>query len=299
MQKPRDSIRHGAACVCVPRLSSLLLFVTQCDASLPLLRLGTSADRLWPLTYCRAPRFHPVDLRPRRHVLAIFIDWAQQATFSGSFHSQHRDYISPGFRQIHPKDGGIHTAARSHAGVHRPTAPIRTSSQPIMSPSRGENPHVSDSYSMFYEFYSSSEDPWFPTSVIQPAQSLPHSRSSAYAYNTGSRGFQEFRSPPVPSDCDTALDSGYGGSRTTYSGIESVTSVNDNDGYTEGGFLDPQTADQLIGMGSLNLASAAAPMYKAQAMASSPAANAKLHHCDVCGANVKTKSELKYVWHKQ
>lgn len=151
---------------------------------------------------------------------------------------------------------------------------------------------------MFYEFYSGSDDPWFPAGVIQPAQSLPQSRSSTYAYNTGSRGFQDFRSPPVPSDCDTALDSGYGGSRTTYSAIESVTSVHENDGYTEGGFLEPQAADQLINIGNLNLASAAAPIYKAPVMmASRPAANAKLHHCDVCGADVKTKSDLKYVWH--
>lgn len=164
-----------------------------------------------------------------------------------------------------------------------------------MSPSRGENPQVPEPYSMFYEFYSGSDDPWFPASVIQPAQSLNPSRSSTYAYNTGSR-FQDFRSPPVPSDCDTALDSGYGGSRTTYSAIESVTSVNENDRYTEAGFLDTQTAEQLIGIGDLNLTSTAS-MYKTPVMASRQSANSKLHHCNVCGANVKTKSELKYVWH--
>ncbi|KAL9476629.1 hypothetical protein ACSS6W_006470 [Trichoderma asperelloides] len=160
-----------------------------------------------------------------------------------------------------------------------------------MSPSRGENPQVPEPYSMFYEFYSGSDDPWFPASVIQPAQSLNPSRSSTYAYNTGSR-FQDFRSPPVPSDCDTALDSGYGGSRTTYSAIESVTSVNENDRYTEAGFLDTQTAEQLIGIGDLNLTSTAS-MYKTPVMASRQSANSKLHHCNVCGANVKTKSELK------
>lgn len=100
----------------------------------------------------------------------------------------------------------------------------------------------------------------------------------------------------MPSDCDTALDSGYGGSRTTYSAIESVTSVNENDRYTEAGFLDTQTAEQLIGIGDLNLTSTAS-MYKTPVMASRQSANSKLHHCNVCGANVKTKSELKYVWH--
>ncbi|KAL7918824.1 hypothetical protein ACQKWADRAFT_230801 [Trichoderma austrokoningii] len=164
-----------------------------------------------------------------------------------------------------------------------------------MSPSRGENPHVSTSYGTLYEFCSGLDDPWYPPGVIQPAQSLPHSHSSAYAYNTASCGFQDFRSPPVPSDCDTALDSGYGGSRTTYSAIESVASFNDNDGYTESAFLDPHTTDQLMGMGNLNLAAAGAPMYKAQVMASSPA---KLHHCDACGANVKTKSELRKHHHR-
>lgn len=138
---------------------------------------------------------------------------------------------------------------------------------------------------MFLEFCSGSDDPW---------SGLTQSRTSAFAYNTGSRGFQDFRSPPVPSDCDTALDSGYGGSRTIYSAIESVTSVNENDRYTEAGFLESQTADQLIGIGGLNL-TAMAPAYKTTpVMASRQAVNAKLR-CDGCGANVKTKSELKYV----
>ncbi|EHK45134.1 hypothetical protein TRIATDRAFT_318671 [Trichoderma atroviride IMI 206040] len=149
-----------------------------------------------------------------------------------------------------------------------------------MIPSRGENPLVSYSDTMFYAFYSGSDDPWVPAGVIQPAQALTPSRSSAYAYNPGLRGFQDFRGPPVPSDCETALDSGYGGSRTIYSANESGTSVNEGDGYTEGGFHDIQATDQPIDIGSLNLSPAAA-------------ASAKLLHCDACGANVKTKSELK------
>lgn len=164
-----------------------------------------------------------------------------------------------------------------------------------MSPSRGENPLVPDSYSMFYEFYSGSDDPWVPAGVINPAQSLTPSHSSAYVYNTGLRSFQNFRSPPAPSDCDTTLDSGYGGSRTIYSAIESVTSVNENDGYTEGGFHEPQAPDQPIDIGNLNLSPATGSMYKASVVPSRPVANTKFLHCNVCGANVKTKSELKYV----
>lgn len=150
---------------------------------------------------------------------------------------------------------------------------------------------------MIYDFYAQSDGPWVPLSVNQPAQSLAQSHSPTYAYNTGSRVFHDFRSPAVPSECGTAQDdSGYGGSRTTYSGIESVTSVNENDRYMEAGFLEVQPADQLIGMGDLNL-SPATPMYKAPVVVSRQSANTKPHHCDVCGADVKTKSELKYVWH--
>ncbi|KAL6906943.1 hypothetical protein GGI43DRAFT_431140 [Trichoderma evansii] len=162
-----------------------------------------------------------------------------------------------------------------------------------MSPSRGDHFQVPESYSMIYDFYAQSDGPWVPLSVNQPAQSLTQSHSATYAYNPGSRGFHEFRSPVVPSECGTAQDdSGYGGSRTTYSAIESVTSVNENDRYMEAGFLEVQPADQLIGMGDLNLSSAT-PVYKAPVVVSRQSANAKPHHCDVCGANVKTKSELK------
>jgi hypothetical protein len=149
---------------------------------------------------------------------------------------------------------------------------------------------------MFYAFYSGSDDPWVPAGVIQPAQSLVQSRPSTYAFNTELR-YQDFRSPAVLSDCDTALDSGYGGSRPTYSTIESVTSVHENDAYTEGGFMESRAAEQPLDMGSLNISSAATPMYKASVAPSRPAANAKLLRCDVCKAHVKTKSELKYVWH--
>jgi hypothetical protein len=143
---------------------------------------------------------------------------------------------------------------------------------------------------IFYQFYSASDDPWFPAGVIQPALTQP--RSSAPTYTNGSRGFHDFRSPALPSECDTAPeDSGYGGSRPTYSIVESVASVNENDRCTDTGFLETQTAEQLIGIGDLNITSAT-PIYKAP-----EATNAKLHHCDLCGANVKTKSELKYVWH--
>ncbi|KAM0246268.1 hypothetical protein ACHAQJ_010287 [Trichoderma viride] len=172
-----------------------------------------------------------------------------------------------------------------------------------MSRSRGygsgprDSSHIPEPY-IFYQFYSASDDPWFPASVIQPAQTLTQPRSSTSAYNHGSRGFHDFRSPALPSECDTAPeDSGYGGSRPTYSIVESVASVNENDRCAEAGFLETQTAEQLIGIGDLNITSAA-PMYKAPGMASHQATNAKLHRCEQCGVNLKTKSELKKHSHR-
>lgn len=142
-----------------------------------------------------------------------------------------------------------------------------------------------------YQFYSASDGPWFPASVIQPAETL-NTQSRPSAYNSGTRGFQGYRSTGLPSECGTAPeDSGYGGTRSTYSIVESVTSITENDRCTETGYLETQTAEQLIG--DLNINSAV-PIYQPSQMPHHQTSHIE-YRCDQCETTVKTKSELKYV----
>ncbi|KAL7942152.1 hypothetical protein V8C42DRAFT_360250 [Trichoderma barbatum] len=151
-----------------------------------------------------------------------------------------------------------------------------------------DNPRFSESYPIF-QFYSESDGPWLPAGVIQPAAALTSlSRPSAYS---GARGFDGYRSPGLPSECGTAPeDSGYGGTRSTYSIVESVTSIAENDRCTGAGYLETQSTEQLINDLNIN---ATVPIYQPPQMP-----HAQEFHCDECGASVKTKSELKKHSHR-
>ncbi|PTB69749.1 hypothetical protein BBK36DRAFT_1188342 [Trichoderma citrinoviride] len=139
-----------------------------------------------------------------------------------------------------------------------------------------------------YQFYSASDGPWIPNGVIQPTATLNLS-SHPPTYNTGARSFQGYRSTGLPSECGTAAeDSGYGGTRSTYSLVESAASIAENDRGTETGYLGRQSAEQLFN--GLNI-SPAIPTYPP------PIPYSQNHHveyrCDQCDAAVKTRSELK------
>ncbi|RFU72917.1 c2h2 type zinc finger domain-containing [Trichoderma arundinaceum] len=160
----------------------------------------------------------------------------------------------------------------------------------MYGPGARDSPRFPEPYNLF-QFYSAEDGPWIPLSVIQPADTLSSKpRPSAPVYNGGSGAFQDYRSTGLPSECDTAPeDSGYGGSRPTYSIVESVASINDNDRCTETGYLETQTTEQLIG--DLNLSSTT-PIFKASEMTNQQDHDAK-YRCDQCDAFVKTKSELR------
>ncbi|KAL7799045.1 hypothetical protein V8C37DRAFT_398882 [Trichoderma ceciliae] len=164
----------------------------------------------------------------------------------------------------------------------------------------GSNPRDSSQIPEQYnlsQFYSDSDGPWFPVSVIQPAETLKsQSRTSTSAFNNGPRDFQDYRSTGLPSECDTVPgDSGYGGSRSTYSIVESFASLNENDRCTDTTYLETQTAEQLIGDLRIN---SAVPVHKAPEATYHQARNVKPHRCEQCYAAFKTKSELKKHMHR-
>ncbi|KAH6609589.1 hypothetical protein Trco_002935 [Trichoderma cornu-damae] len=185
-------------------------------------------------------------------------------------------------------------AVRGHASEVHPPAALSASLVSSLGMDRlprdsrlyGSDPRdssrIPEPYNI-YQFYSASDGPWFPVSVIQPAQTLQsHALPSASAYDSGTHGFQEYRSAGLPSECDTTLgDSGYGGSRPTCSIVESVASIGGNDGSTETGHLATQAVEHLIGDLSIQ---SGEPYHQAP--------DAK-YHCYQCNASLKTKSELK------
>ncbi|KAL6878779.1 hypothetical protein J3F83DRAFT_255888 [Trichoderma novae-zelandiae] len=146
-----------------------------------------------------------------------------------------------------------------------------------------------------YQFYSASDGPWIPNGVIQPAATL-NSSSRPSTFDTGARSFQGYRSAGLPSECGTAAeDSGYGGTRSTYSLLESAASIAENDRCTESGFLEAQTAEQLIGDLSI---SSTIPIYPPPIPY--PQNPHVEYRCDYlhCNAVLKTKSELKKHRHR-
>ncbi|KAL6873316.1 hypothetical protein HDV57DRAFT_511245 [Trichoderma longibrachiatum] len=144
-----------------------------------------------------------------------------------------------------------------------------------------------------YAFYSASDGPWIPNAAIPPAATLNQS-SRPPAFSSGARGFQGYRSVGLPSECGTGPeDSGYGGTRSTYSLVESAASIAENDRCTETGYLETQTAEQLIG--DLNISSAI-PIYQ-QPMPYSQSPPVE-YRCDQCDAVLKTRSELKKHRHR-
>ncbi|KAL7914874.1 hypothetical protein GGI35DRAFT_162364 [Trichoderma velutinum] len=147
-----------------------------------------------------------------------------------------------------------------------------------------DSPRFTEPYNLF-QFYSNSDGPWIPQGVIQPAETL-NSSSRSSAYNSGARSFHDYRSTGLPSECGTAPDdSGYGGSRSTYSFAESVA---ENDRCAENAYLDT-TAEQLISDLNINTA---VPMYPPSQMQHHQASPVEFR-CNHCGASCKTKSELK------
>ncbi|EHK26284.1 uncharacterized protein TRIVIDRAFT_63605 [Trichoderma virens Gv29-8] len=125
-------------------------------------------------------------------------------------------------------------------------------------------------------FYS-APGPWHPSGVFQPHPD---------AYNSGA--FHDYRNTSLPSDCGTTPgDSGYGGTRSTYSLVESAPSIADNDRGTEPSYLEAQAT--LIGDLSID---ATASIYQPSQISHPQAASAEFR-CDQCGNVCKTKSELK------
>lgn len=150
--------------------------------------------------------------------------------------------------------------------------------------SRFPEPHP-----IYHQFLSITNDPWNPCGVIQPQETLNFpSRSSVF--NGGVRSFHDYRSTGLPSDCGTTPgDSGYGGTRSTYSFGESVP---ENDRCAETVFLE--TPEELIG--DLNINNADVPMYQSsQTSHHQPPPVEFICEDEQCRAPCKTKSELKYV----
>ncbi|KAH0498272.1 hypothetical protein TgHK011_005532 [Trichoderma gracile] len=144
-----------------------------------------------------------------------------------------------------------------------------------------------------YAFYSASDDPWIPNAAIPPAATLNQS-SRPPTFDSGARSFQGYRSAGLPSECGTAPeDSGYGGTRSTYSLVESAASIAENDRCTDTRYLEAQTAEQLIG--DLTLSSAI-PIY--QQPGPYPQSQPVKHRCDQCEAVLNTRSELKKHRHR-
>jgi hypothetical protein len=140
-----------------------------------------------------------------------------------------------------------------------------------------------------YAFYSASDGPWIPNAAIPPAATL--NQSSRLPFSSGERSFQGYRSAGLPSESGTAPeDSGYGGTRSTYSLVESAASIPENDRCTDTGYLETQTAEQLIG--DLNINSAIPVYQPPMPYTHSPSVK---HPCDQCPAILNTRSELKYV----
>ncbi|UKZ73053.1 hypothetical protein TrVFT333_000692 [Trichoderma virens FT-333] len=140
--------------------------------------------------------------------------------------------------------------------------------------------HASESYPL--SRYYSAPDPWQPSGVFQ---------SHPDAYN--SSAFHGYRNTSLPSDCGTAPgDSGYGGTRSTYSLVESAPSIADNDRGTEPGYLEAQAT--LIGDLIID---ATASIYQPSQI-SHPQASSAEFQCGHCGNVCKTKSELKKHSHR-
>ncbi|KAL6700691.1 hypothetical protein J3F84DRAFT_402678 [Trichoderma pleuroticola] len=146
-----------------------------------------------------------------------------------------------------------------------------------------DSPRFSEPYNL-YQFYN-SDGPWIPQGVIQPADTL-NSSSRPSAYNSGARSFHDYRSTGLPSECGTAPDdSGYGGSRSTYSFAESVAG---NDRCADNVYLET-TTEQMISDLNIN---PVVPMYTPPQMQQHQASPVEFR-CNHCGAACKTKSELK------
>ncbi|ETS01145.1 hypothetical protein M419DRAFT_36127 [Trichoderma reesei RUT C-30] len=143
-----------------------------------------------------------------------------------------------------------------------------------------------------YAFYSASDGPWIPNAAIPPAATL--NQSSRLPFSSGERSFQGYRSAGLPSESGTAPeDSGYGGTRSTYSLVESAASIPENDRCTDTGYLETQTAEQLIG--DLNINSAIPVYQPPMPYTHSPSVK---HPCDQCPAILNTRSELKKHRHR-
>ncbi|KAL7801451.1 hypothetical protein V8C43DRAFT_301447 [Trichoderma afarasin] len=148
------------------------------------------------------------------------------------------------------------------------------------SSSSQDSPRFQEPYNLF-QFYS-TDGPWIPQGVIQPADTL-NSSSRPSAYNSGAPSFHGYRSTGLPSDCGTAPDdSGYGGTRSAYSYAESVAG---NDRCAENAYLETP-AEQMIGDLTIN------PMYPPPQMQHHQASPVEFR-CNHCGQSCKTKSELK------
>ncbi|KAH7011647.1 hypothetical protein EDB80DRAFT_397528 [Ilyonectria destructans] len=146
-------------------------------------------------------------------------------------------------------------------------------------------------------FYDLDDSPWTPQGLISGistnTQQGQHVAGSG-GFPGATAAFQNYRSRPLPSDCDTTNeDSGYGGSGAPYS-IE-ATSVYDDDQNPE-----TQNAAQLIESFHLDVSPTSnAPQFPqwshprpTQSVVTAPASEDCKHYCSSCNTWLKTRSEL-------
>lgn len=147
-------------------------------------------------------------------------------------------------------------------------------------------------------FYNQNQDPWHPPGIITP---LP-TESQICRKLPGSSGFQPndpsfrgFRNNHLPSECDTLPDSGYGGSRPTYS-IDN-TSVYEEDRSPEARLATHRIESLQIQADSSNEAQHQLwPQPRRPTSIATASGNGdKQHYCSDCSSWLRTKSEFKSV----
>lgn len=170
---------------------------------------------------------------------------------------------------------------------------VQTPSQFIMNPPYGGPRPVAPSGNQMpipqpwniYNFYAApaKSDPWIPTGLIQSP--VPHDQPSNPFNFTRQRipqnqnNYLEYGNAASPSDCTTVPgDSGYGGSRPTYS-IASASAHGDD------AVLDSQVGHV---MGECHTGAGAASF-----VPRSYAQSVKRFRCEDCNAWLKSQGELK------
>ncbi|KAH7149321.1 hypothetical protein B0J13DRAFT_302844 [Dactylonectria estremocensis] len=178
------------------------------------------------------------------------------------------------------------------------SGPVRRPGVPNRVPSAQQSSAKAPYPFNLTRFYNMNDSPWVPQGIITgippDAQHGQHVSGSVGFHSTGP-SFQNYRSRPLASECDTCNeDSGYAGSGAPYS-IE-ATSV-----YEEDQNLEAQNTAQLIESFHLDagqISSSAQPSPWTQprptpsSVATAPASGGYKHYCSPCDTWLKTRSEL-------